>query len=233
MAAHPSFDRAVRSAWHELVERYGFMSLWLGRSSTRQLRIPPVSRAGELLSAVRADGAQVVLHDISNHGVTAVLAAMRTPSHALALGAAAGNPESAPWKALIEAATSIARWRDRDPPMISREAVQRPEDHEALYLTRSAPLEAVEYLFDDHTVVDIDDIVDGCRVEDAEFPDDLVVCDLSSDLTAPLQVARCLCPVLLPITFGYDMEPLGLWGDAPDEILCDRARGTLIPHPFA
>ena len=67
--------------------------------------------------------------------------------------------------------------------------------------------------------------------------------DLTTPRTAPFSVVRVIAPGLIPISFGYDSEPLGMSRLARPrrtadgrlvgaEIDLDRS-GPLVPHPFA
>jgi len=75
-----------------------------------------------------------------------------------------------------------------------------------------------------------------------QFGEPLTV-DLSCAASAPLHVVRALVPGTIPISFGWDREPLGLpllarTRTTPDgrrigaELDLDTS-GPLMPHPFA
>ena len=67
--------------------------------------------------------------------------------------------------------------------------------------------------------------------------------DLTGPATAPFAVVRLLVPGLVPMTFGWDGEPLGMARlGAPVDTADGRrlgrrldleALGPLLPHPFA
>ena len=67
--------------------------------------------------------------------------------------------------------------------------------------------------------------------------------DLSSPAIKPLHAARALVPGLIPISFGWDREPLGMPLLARPRTAADgrllgsqldlTTAGPLTPHPFA
>jgi hypothetical protein len=66
--------------------------------------------------------------------------------------------------------------------------------------------------------------------------------ELSSAATAPFRVVRALVPGLIPLSFGYDREPLGMEllgrprhtidGRRLGSELALETAGPLLPHPF-
>ena len=65
---------------------------------------------------------------------------------------------------------------------------------------------------------------------EAILDDHTVIVDLTGTNTSPLFVVRALIPGLIPITFGYHSEPLGL----PSAAALAKAGwgGPPPPHPF-
>jgi hypothetical protein len=72
--------------------------------------------------------------------------------------------------------------------------------------------------------------------------DEALLVDLTTPRTAPFHVARALVPGLVPISFGYDREALGMERLArPARTLDGRTLGAalpalgdrpILPHPF-
>jgi ribosomal protein S12 methylthiotransferase accessory factor YcaO len=163
----------------------------------------------------------------------------------LELGVGAGcheDPVVAARKALLEG--GAVRWvapGALEPP--SAEKVRTPLDHLAYQRTPRAR-EARAFLASSEETVDIRDVHGrpGPAAAAAEAIGNTLLIDLSSPATRPFRVARALVPGLLPLTFGYDREPLGMRRLSGPLTTADGRRlgstleleraGPIMPHPF-
>ena len=228
----------------ELIERDALMWHWVQRVVPRRLiedPLPEPIRAR--LRAVRDAGWEPVLADLTLDTVPVVVCLLRAPGR-LAIGlAAARTVDRAADKALGES-LMIGGVGAAHPleGLADPEAVHSPEDHLALHHHPDhAP--SHEFLFA------------GDRVAPREIP---APAEPLSELLAPIgeplyvaydapavrpfQVVRALVPGLVPISFGWDHEPLGLPrlaapvrtrdGRALGRQLDLREAGPVLPHPF-
>jgi thiazole/oxazole-forming peptide maturase SagD family component len=226
MAAHRRREDAELLAYRELVERDAIMRTWL------QKRCPPAiamssytQRARALHRRVKAAGWECGVRDISCGNGFAALALAVSPGEGLVLGASAGPVDAAIEKALTEVAAVLFRGaRDHADAHMECEAVATARDHALLYADPSKIARA-SFLWSSQ--VEVCPAVDKTATADT-VPPDVIVIDLSLPEYPDVSVARCLCPRLVPIMFGYDHEPLGML-DLPD----GGATGPRWPHPFS
>jgi hypothetical protein len=145
-------------------------------------------------------------------------------------------------KALDEA-TLVLSLAQRSEPIDPRD-VLTPHDHVRLYRDPAVVAEA-SFLYDSNDEVDLRDVQGAGRTLDellAPIGEPLTV-DLSSPAIKPLHAARALVMGLIPISFGWDREPLGMPLLATPRTTVDGRRlgseldltatGPLTPHPFA
>ena len=248
VAAGPSFEEAAASALRELIERDAFMWTWVQRVSREHIdpaSLPDAVRAD--ITLIESQGLSVELINLTLETDPVVLCAVHT-SEALSVGARChDDPRRAVEGALWEAVVGRFGIADPETP-IAAEDVDEPADHEELYRSPEAT-EQGAFLHASQELIPLGDLVgaDG-RLDDAvagigEPVSTPLFVDLSSPRTQPFAVVRAIVPGLIPISFGFDTEPLG----AP---LLARARrtadgrvvgrqldldstGPLFPHPFA
>ncbi|MEA3194288.1 MAG: ribosomal protein methylthiotransferase accessory factor [Betaproteobacteria bacterium] len=240
-AAHER-EQALERAVLELVERDAFMAAWLERRKTAVIArgsLPRTLRAR--IAALESIGWRVVLKDLSRGFAPVVLAFGQHIGRGMTsvTAHAAFDPEAAADHALSELESMVYLWlAGARPARTTPNAVRAPLDHGALYAQRryfrradhlavgsaKRPLAAVGeglprrwsglrslLLSRGHRLLCVDLTPEGARL-----PGD----------SRPLHVVRALVPGLLPITFGYGCEPLGLLSlPCFDEVL--------FPHPFA
>jgi hypothetical protein len=114
-----------------------------------------------------------------------------------------------------------------------RSEVRTPRDHRAFYRSEQNRAEA-RFLYSSRETVPFGSLWRSRSREDPRATESAVVVSLSSARTAPLHVWRCIIPGMIPMSFGFDREPLGL--SAAIAMLQTSGRTTevpLHPHPFA
>lgn len=224
-AAHPSKTRAAVSAWLEAVERDAFLRCFYGRTPPPRLSarsIPPEAR--DLMAELPPTQRRELLALPSPSGIPA-WAVVEYGDDGFGVGAAAGPGADVVAHAVAELATS----RVGPDPDLSPENVATPTDHGALY---RAPHHAASMKW-----ILSGPVVDADPEQWAEhhvvtLPDRVIRVVLADE---PLPVVRVIDPELIPVTFGFDREPLGR---ADVRVLCSSSGrlpsdAPLTPHPFA
>lgn len=122
--------------------------------------------------------------------------------------------------------------------------VQGPVDHHHFYQQPDRVRHAA-FLFGSPELIDLEDVPTFAgplhgRLSTVGEP---LVVDLSSSRTRPLRVVRAIVPELIPMSFGWDLEPLGMARlSSPKVAAGDRllgrsldpaGGGPILPHPFA
>jgi len=216
----------IEAVW-ELVERDAVMVTWFGRHSRERVSRSSLPRTAQaILDTVERHGWATNLHNISQGELPSLLAvAMRR--NELVLGAAAGPPERAAIKAAFEMSACLGQKSDSN---IRPEQVNSPLDHQLLYKQRRY-VKGAEFLTSSRAEVPLTALP---HADLHTILDDSYFVRLPTARVARRQVWRCLSPRLIPITFGWDLEPLGL----PRVIPLIQEAGTslaqpLVPHPFA
>jgi thiazole/oxazole-forming peptide maturase SagD family component len=243
VAAGVNAATATRRALLEVIERDAFMWTWLQqvqRETIAPTSLPRAARAQ--LEVLGAEGWRMRLINLTLDTKPVVLAVATTRDGA-GLGLAAGDvPAEAVERAVREA---VASWqRDRVGPPFDVARVRTPADHRALYRSPAARA-AADFLWTAEAEIPLAEIAfDDAPAEQivADRTEPLFV-QLAGDDVGGLVVIRALVPDMIPITFGYDREPLGMPRAARALALLDgrtvgRARRFGAPplpqpHPFA
>jgi thiazole/oxazole-forming peptide maturase SagD family component len=241
-AAHSDPVEASRRALRELVERDAFMWTWVQRLSRERIAGSSLPRAiADRTRQLAADGIHAQLVNLTLETDPVILCTV-TDGRSLAVGAACRpHPAHAAQKALDEA-TGLLLAPGETRRMEPHEA-WAPHDHLLLYRERN--LSEAEFLYRSPDEIELGD------VRGAEAPIELALArlgepltvDLSGSATRPFCVVRALVPGLVPISFGWDQEPLGMPLLAEPRTTADGRRlgadldlstaGPLMPHPFA
>ena len=226
VAAHMTVTQATRSAWAELVERDAFMRHWLGRRPGRSVRFPaPPVEYAQMRADVERRGWDVRLLQLGKSPDHPVLCAFATREDGVILGAGAGDPAAAAVSALREVWSAVGAERGE---LLSVEPhdVRTPSEHRRLYQCGGLGSE-VAFLAECDEEIDI-----ATLLPLRDPPSRCVRYVWPSRITRPFRVARVLDPDLIPITFGYQREPLG----RPDVAAILQERGAsgrnMLPHPF-
>ena len=246
VAAHTDPEEARLRAFCELVERDAFMWHWVQRVSRERLdraSLPPVVR--EQLDAADAGGFEAHLVNLTLDAYPVVLAVLigrgwicpgiaSHPDPARAAAKALGEAISIAWSAAVP---------DRELEPLAMEDVDTPEEHLRFH-HMAGLVEEDRFLAGTPDAIGIGEIAtpEGSVEEVAAGVGELLTFDLGSPATAPFAVVRAIVPGMIPISFGYDREPLGvprltepktpLDGRVIGERLDTRELGPLTPHPF-
>ena len=246
VAAHTDPGLARDRALCELIERDAFMWTWVQRVSRE--RIVGHDLPGTALDArLRLQQAGWAVHwvNLSLETFPVVLCCAVHPRLGLTLGAGCdADPAAALVRATIEAlvislgfATPAGRIEPRN--------VRGPVDHVHLHRDPALGMEH-EFLYTSEIEIELDEIAkgDGSALTQLEAHGiDPVFVDLSGPATRPFTVVRAIAPGLVPLSFGYDREPLGLpalarprlsrAGKRFGRIVDFAASPAIIPHPFS
>jgi thiazole/oxazole-forming peptide maturase SagD family component len=248
VAAGRTVAAAREAALGELVERDAFMWTWIQRLARELVDVrtfPEEIRAGA--RTLQRHGLETALVNLTLETDPVLLCAIHDAS-STALGAGCDrDPARAAMAAFREAAvTRLAV----EPPAaeLDTRSVATPEDHAALYRRGSAPEEA-RFLYSSAQRIALGEITGAAAPLAAavaaigEPVEDPLFVDLSVPATRPFRVVRAIVPGLVPISFGFDREPLGMALLArPRNASADRKlgrelelgrAGPLTPHPFA
>jgi len=243
-AAHTTLAEARSRALCELVERDAFMWTWIQRVARE--RIDERSLPAEVRSraeVVRHSGMSISFVNLTLD-LLPVLACVIHSTDRLSLALACSiDPAAAVGRALNEAIGLIELIERGRLGPIAPEDVTTPEQHAALHLDPER-IEQDRFLFGtDDEIALADVVVPGSPDELVATVGEPVTVDLSSPATAPFHVARVLVPNLIPISFGFDREPLGMPRLAEPKRVHDGRTlgkrldlleaGPLDPHPFA
>jgi thiazole/oxazole-forming peptide maturase SagD family component len=242
LAAHYDPSEAARRALCELVERDAFMWTWVQRVSRERISrssLPDAVRGS--IGRLNRAGWDVDLVNLTMETHPVIFCAIHDEETLSIAAACDPVPARAVAKCLMEAASHA--FGTEGPPIEAR-SVEDPADHSQLY--RSAELvEHASFMFASPREVELHEVT--ARSEPIEqlltqFGEPLTV-DLTCSASSPLHVVRALVPGTIPISFGWDREPLGLpllgrtrttadGGRIGAELDLDTS-GPLMPHPFA
>ena len=243
-AAHTSRAEAIERAIRELVERDVLMWRWIRREAPARLSESALGaglRTG--FAALRRRGWDVAVFDMTLDTLPVVLCAARREGR-LALGlSCARDPLDAAARAFKECLT-IGRL-DRDQvlePIADPRTVVGPSDHLALHHHPDHALSHAFLLAGTEEVDPRDIPAPQEPLDDILAPiGEAVVIVFDVPQVRPFEVVRAVVPGLVPISFGYDREPLGLPRLAGVVTTRDGRTlgvggacpaGPMMPHPF-
>jgi hypothetical protein len=203
VAAYKTADGALRRAWLELVERDAFQRARL----TGRIKPPPQICVSKLPDDARemvahmAQYAEVrVLLLPSPTGIPVALVRADT-DQTMAIGtAAAGDLGQSVMKAATEAFLQITHPFLKD---IRPESVVSPHDHAALYNTPEWR-EKLNWMSQGYVI----DPAETCSSSRSDMGPNVCWYEFPAGLS-DLHVVRALDPDLIPLTFGYDADPVG------------------------
>ena len=245
VAAFTSYRGAQERALRELVERDAIMWTWI-QGVTRELldvATLPADVRDHAARLAREDGLETALVNLTLDTDPVILCVLHAEAD-LRLGAGCHpDPVVAARKALIEAAgIRQATHVEEDPPAAMAE-VERPMEHLLLHLN-AEQLGLDRFLFGSGERIDVRE-VRGSQApiqESVRAIGEPLFVDLTCAPSRPFHVVRAPVPGLVPISFGYDREPLGMPRLGEPKRLADgrivgrrvdmvRA-GPYVPHPF-
>lgn len=247
VAAHTDRRDAVERAFGELIERDAFMWHWVQRVSRERIdphSLPPQTR--KQLAGIEAEGLEAHMVNLTLDTRPVILCLLVGKGWIVPGAASRADPESAANKALSEA-WSVA-WTaintSPEPQPIQAEEVRTPIDH--LHFHRQPEVsEQDRFLFSSPEMIRLDEIEapPGPVEEAVATVGEPLIVELGSSATDPFRVVRAVVPGMVPISFGFDREPLGVPRLAEPQtaldgrLLGDRLEledaGPLIPHAFA
>jgi ribosomal protein S12 methylthiotransferase accessory factor len=233
VAAHSSWEYAITRAILELLERHAFMRAWLAGETGQTIRpssLPASFRAR--IARLRALDIKLVVKLLSRDPVPVFMVFAQNAARPFTSvsAAAATRPEEGLDHALGGAEAFVAvRLMVGPPPAVTPQQVRVPGHHASLYSQR-AYFRRADHLARDSAAVDMPrtrrrhcsdlSLLENWARESSYRP---VWLPLGARESGP--VVRAFVPGLLPLTFGYGREPLGLLPQAP--------RAALFPHPFS
>lgn len=245
VAAHTSASAAADNAVLELVERDAFLWTWVQRVSRE--RIDPASLpavASLAYERLRGTDCEVDLVNLTLDTCPVVLVVVRDAERLLVTAAASPDPARAAQRALSEAAMLAASLGDGGPEPVDAVAVRTPDDHLARHRDPQARAGAA-FLTGGADLIDVREVASapGAPLEAVRVVAEPLLVDLTTSATHPFHVARALVPGLVPMSFGWDGEPLGMPRLAAPLTLADgrtagaqldlEDAGPVPPHPFA
>lgn len=245
-AAHTSLAEARLRALCELVERDAFMWTWVQRVE-RELVDESSLPAGlaERAAAVTARGLEIVFVNLTLDLMPVLGCVIRAEPSTFSLALACSpDPAVAAERALKEAIGLVDTIDRGRLTRVAPEDVRTPEQHAALHLDPER-IERSRFLYGSDDRVGLSEIgrSDTSPFELVASVGEPVAVDLSSPALAPFHVVRVVVPHLVPVSFGYDREPLGMArlaqpkrthdGRTLGEEIDLAQAGPLDPHPFA
>jgi ribosomal protein S12 methylthiotransferase accessory factor YcaO len=221
VAAHVSMHAGFEAALLELIERDAFMRVWLARAPTPQIaaRTCPAAIQARLRNFERL-GARVAIKSLPSElaAVVLVFAQFEARTTTVVSAAAAYEPALALDKALME-------------------EVMGPLDHAALY-SQPRYFRRADFLAVPNGRTRLSELalskpwhLDALLGRLGATKRLAVQIDVSTPRAAlgnsrvPLYITRAIVPRLIPITFGFDREPLGMVRSGFDK--------PVFAHPFA
>lgn len=246
LAAGLDLRSARRRAFEELVERDAFMIAWLRRTSRERVAPRGAPDAARRMANVLATHGWITTWvNLTRDTLPVILCCLTHRQAGLTVGAACdAQPAEALRRATVEALVLALRLRIDDGERRDPDEVRTPRDHVILHRDPARRPDH-EFLYTSPDEIDLSDIPDG-EGEDLEaLLDGLghtpLVADLSLPAVRPYRVVRALAPGLVPLTFGWGTEALGLarlcqcttadtkcHTDTPSRV----EPTCTVPHPF-
>ncbi|WP_167481210.1 YcaO-like family protein [Acidovorax cavernicola] len=247
VAAYTDRDTARFRALVELVERDAFARAWLGRKAPPIIEETDLSQAvRHRLSRLRSAGYTLSIHMLaSDHLPVVAVFAQNAAAAFTSVTTAAGFD----WLDSIDSALSEAESRIQERHGRAPHAPLRMEDltlarHHGDYFQTNIGFKAADWFASQPQSVSLQNMhgfaVNGPQLLGnflaANF--DVVFCDLTPSGAAvdqgrrPLHVARAFVPGLIPIWFGYGVEPFGLKeAHIAKPATAEDVHPSLPPHP--
>lgn len=246
VAAHLDADAAKSSALAELIERDAFMWTWIQQLSRE--RIAPQSAPSEARrwsDALAAKGWACHWVNLTLESWPVILCCLVHEQLGLQLGAACRqDAKAALLRATQEALILALRFDRSDQPRPEPRDVVQPIDH--LLLHRDPGLsEVTSVLYRSAELINLEEV--HGKSDAIAGLDSIAVSptfnDISVAASSPFTVIQAAAPGLLPLTFGFGNEPLGLAlagsprlstsGELVGSTLNTADLTFPIPHPFA
>ena len=251
VAAFMQREGALERAVLELIERDAFMCAWLRRGPTPRIphRLLPHS-VQRRVSALNGLGLRVVVKDLTEDLVPVSMVFAQHVERAFTVIGTASDyePEAALEHALMECeSTAILRLRGGPAKRLHPSQVRFPSDHGDLYAQRRY-FRRADFLADGHRIGGLTDRRKKlARTREGLLPRlhekglrlffvDITPPDAALDAgRIPLVVIRAIVPGLVPITFGFGLEPLGMPRVRETALSSGKPRSRWVdrlPHPL-
>jgi ribosomal protein S12 methylthiotransferase accessory factor len=244
-AAYSTYAGARLRAISELVERDAFTWTWVqrvGRELIEEGSLPSELRAR--VAALTARGHSVAFVNLTLDLLPVIACAVHSESRLGITLACDPDAATAARRAFDEGSGLLdvaARGRLESVPVSE---VRSPEHHAALYDGDPDRVAGAAFFWSSHDRMSLAEVAPpGDPLERAGEGSGFVTVDLTTASSAPFHVARAVAPGLVPISFGYDREPLGMPALAEPRATHDgrtlgahldlAEAGPLDPHPFA
>ena len=244
LAAGASAPDAAHRALLEVIERDAFMWTWVQRVSRERVDLAGLEpEPAALARAIEAMGYEVELVNLTLDTKPVIVSVLHREDRIHVAAACRESAHEAAAKALDETALVLALEHPHEPFDMHPQQVQTPEDHMWLHLHRDA-VERAAFLWASTDTIDLREVASVADpvVRAVAGVGEPVVVDLSSPRTAPFHVARALVPEMVPMSFGWDREPLGMPRlSVPARTVDGRTLGArialdetapILPHPF-
>lgn len=227
-AFHPDPDRAVQTAWLELVERDAFLRAWRlswPMGAVRRRHLPQVAVAVcDWITMQHRRNTVVVAALASPTGVPVWAVFATGPTIGVCVGSAAGNFERSVTKAACEC---LAQTMFSIPALENQRYVRAPHEHAGYYRFAGRYAEAERELLARLSAPATD--FPPCKDPTPRG----VAVDLDVPWPFPGAAARVVDASLIPMTFGFDTEPVGrLRQSQPQLYDVDEHSDVAAPHPF-
>ena len=224
-AAHTSLEAACQSAALEAAERDAFMITWVNQLITPTVKVNTLpAYLQRRIKVLEEQDFEVVIKDITLDlaPVVLVIAQNKKLTYTTIAAASSFDFEEMIEHALMEVESSVyCFYAYGSSKKISIRSVDKTEDHGKLYETLEHYQKADIYLASSQEVA-MDEIGKKISVRSwSGFVDNLnkrgllmYFADLSvklhESIRSDLHIVKCIIPGVIPMSFGYREEPLGL-----------------------
>ncbi len=238
-AAHVEPAQALEAACLELVERDAYMRAWLQQDPGAGLKLKSLPGALQRrIKALEARGCRVSLQQLASPWApVCVVYAQHEALHFTVVGAAARRSVAAAAASALDEMETLAYFNlnQPGPRRVAPRGVKTPSDHAFLYTSRHHFRRADAVLVPSTDIglakaSAASDIAECVSQRLLDRGCELVVVDIAAPGSSidqgrtPVSVLRALVPALVPMSFGFNREPLGSLSRVDP-------RGR-FPHPF-
>jgi hypothetical protein len=226
-AFHPNLDQAIDAAWLELVERDAFLRTWrlgLDIRAVATERLPTTAKEIVRWIVAKHENTRVAVGLLAHKPAPVWIVFASGPDIGVCIGAAAGRFRRSVDKAAGECLGQVLF---PSPPVEAPESVKGPTDHLG-YFRFGQRFRSADRLFNSLLH---DESMHLLSFKDASPRGYYVELELPAGVDG--HAVRVIDPDLMPMTFGFDAEPLGRLL-SQQALLVDVAPSTDLasPHPF-
>lgn len=256
MAAHTTFDEAVRRGILEIFERDAIMVHWLCRISPNKIFIDRfyLSSFDDANHSIKLLGLELSLLDLTIDTTPVVMSVAHGVYDGIQIFICGASSNESYLDAIEGSLEELmfavgARFSNFDELKKRIEetdlySIHSPLDHEALYM-RPDMSSSLNFLIQGNKIVNLKEIEKSSNLQDVvkDFNKDIYYLDVTHqdvhDLNLGISVVKVVIPGLIPITFGYGQEPLAMSRifDVSKKMGFDLDKNFLIdnylPHFFA